>query len=384
MRIFQRRSPDWRTQNKSKIENYTPAISLIIATYNEETTLPRKFQNLIDLDYPPDKLELVFVDSGSTDKTCEYIENFIKQNPQVSTIFICENERFGKSHALNIAYPKATGSIKIISDADAILERSALRNIVQNFSNPAIGAVCGRQVLLNPDENSSTLLEKSYRGIYEVLRQGESALDSTPIFHGELSAYRSDLIDPLPENKSADDSRLANVIRQKGYRSVYDASAVFYEFAPPNGASRRLQKVRRGQGLIRVFWDCRRCLFNRKYGKYGTVIFPMEFFMHSIFPSFFLFFMGVFLVALALYNPLVMVLLVTILLGVVGLSRLKSNLNILNQMICFSSILTTFMGSQLILLNAMVLWLLGHSLHKWQKVDDVRKEWHKQENAGAI
>jgi len=357
------------------VDALTAKISLIIATYNEEATLPAKLKNVLELDYPKELLELVIVDSGSTDKTPDIVEEFIKRNSDIKVVFIREEERLGKSHALNVAYPQASGDIKIISDSDALLERSAIKKIVRHFSVADVGAACGRQILLNADENPSTRLEKSYRDVYEVLREGESALDSTPIFHGELSAYRACLIEPLPENKSADDSRLANIVRKKGFRSIYDSEAVFYEYAPPNTRARVVQKVRRGQGLIRVFWDFKGCMFRRNYGWYGMLILPMEFFMHCIFPSLWLVSVGLFFAGLALFSWYLVVIVLVLLGCVFALSRTRADNRILKKGRTAASLGLSFLSSQLILFYALVLWISGRSLHKWQKVEDVRKEW---------
>jgi cellulose synthase/poly-beta-1,6-N-acetylglucosamine synthase-like glycosyltransferase len=350
-------------------------VSLIVATYNEEATLPTKLKNILEQDFPKQRLELVIVDSGSTDGTPGIVEEFVKQNHGLKTVFIRERERLGKSHALNVAYPRASGVIKIISDSDAILDKSALSRIVNNFFDETVGAACGRQVLLNADENPSTRLEKSYRGIYGVLREGESIVDSTPIFHGELSAYRARLIDPLPENKSADDSRLANIIRIKGFRSVYDSGAVFYEYAPPNFRSRIIQKVRRGQGLIRVFWDFKGHMFRKRYGKYGLLILPMEFFMHVVFPSLWIIFLVSFSVSLALYSWVWFAVLGVLVLAVLGLSRIGGGGGVLGRVRGCVNLAMSFVSSQALLFYALLLWVSGRSLHKWQKVDDIRKEW---------
>lgn len=350
-------------------------VSLIVPTYNEEATVPTKLRNLIEQDYPKEDFELVIIDSGSRDRTSAIVKEFIEQNPKIRAVFIQERERLGKSHAVNVAYSRASGEIKIISDSDALLDKSAITEIVSNFVDPSVGAASGRQVLLNAEQNPSTALEKSYRDIYQILREGESILDSTPIFHGELAAYRADLIEALPENKSADDSRLANIIRRKGFRAVYDPSAVFYEYAPPNFSSRYVQKVRRGQGLIRLFWDFRGCMFKKKYGKYGALILPVEFMMHCVFPGLWLVFFITFLLALTLYSPILLLVPLCIALALVFLSRIKTRNRILGRVKMVSSLLLSSVTSQFILFSALVLWLSGRSLHKWQKVEDIRAEW---------
>jgi len=368
MRMRLKRGVDWK-----RGELY-PKTSLIVATYNEENTLPSKLKNVLELSYPKELLELVIIDSGSEDRTPEIVEDFKRLNPNINIILIREKERLGKTHALNIAYPKATGTIKIISDSDALLEKSALKHILSNFHDETVGAACGRQVLLNPNENSSTRLEGSYRTIYNVLREGESISDSTPIFHGELSAYRACLIEPLPENKSADDSRMANIIRKKGFRTVYDSDAVFYEYAPPNSRARLIQKVRRGQGLIRVFWDFKDCMFQRKYGSFGLLILPVEFFIHCIFPSLWLISLGLFFTGLLMFSwPLFVASLALIgCLYVFGKMKVS---NVLQKLRDYSSLAVSFSISQLYLFYGLVLWVSGRSLHKWQKVEDIRKQW---------
>jgi cellulose synthase/poly-beta-1,6-N-acetylglucosamine synthase-like glycosyltransferase len=373
MRQYSKRGINW-------ISNSIDAkVTLIIATYNEEATLPAKLKNVLDQDFPKEKLELLVIDSGSTDRTPTIVEEFIRQNPSLKIVFIREKERLGKSHALNIAYPRASGEIKIISDSDSLLEKSAITHIVSNFSDPRIGAAFGRQVLLNAEQNPSTLLEKSYRNVWEVLRQGESILDSTPIFDGELSAFRGNLIEQLPENKSADDSRLANIIRRKGYRAVCDPSAIFYEYAPPTSRAMLIQKVRRGQGLIRLFWDFKDCMFRRKYGKYGQLILPMEFFMHSIFPTAWLVLLLIFFASLVFYSPILLLSLLFSFVLLFALSKVRGDNRILNAEKAAVNLLLSFLSMQLFLFYALMLWISGRSLHKWQKVDDIRKQWKTEQ-----
>jgi poly-beta-1,6-N-acetyl-D-glucosamine synthase len=373
-------------KNKQKItwikSPVKKSLSIIIASYNEEDTITKKISNLMELDYDKNLMEFVFIDSGSTDKTPEIITNFIANNKDLKTVFIKENERKGKSHALNIAYPRASGEIKIISDSDAILKKDAISQIVQNFSDPKIGAACGKQILLNIGQSDVTQLEKKYRDFYEILREGESKIDSNPIFHGELSAYRSELIDVLPENKSADDSRLANLIRFKGFRSVYDSKAQFYEYAPTKWASRITQKVRRAQGLIRLFWDLRSGLFRRDLDGYGRIILPFEFCMHCIFPSLWILTLGVFFVGLFLFNIYLFALSLVLLAAVLLATKVKSGNSIISGINSGANLFLTFFSSQVILFYALLLWLSGRSLHKWKKVDDVRKEF-KQNPAGS-
>jgi len=346
---------------------------VIVPTYNEEATIEKKLQNTLRQDYPKELLELVIIDSGSTDKTVDLIEKFITANPGIEVLFIKEKKRKGKSHAVNIAYPKSSGYIKIISDADAHLDQKAIKRLVCNFKDPGIGAATGRQILINPKESGATRAEQVYGNIYETLRLGESIMDSTPIFRGELSAYRTDLVEPIPENTSADDSRLANIIRKKGYRAVFDANAVFYEYATPSFRGRLIQKIRRGQGLIRIFWDYKDVLFRPKYGKYGLIIMPVEFFMHIISPFLVIsFLICLFLTlfwAYSLFETYHMLFFLTCLF----LVYLADRFNLRNVKI--KDFATSFLSSQFMLFMGLIYWISGRSLHKWQKIEEIRRKW---------
>lgn len=356
---------------------FLPTVSVIIPTYNEEATIVKKLENTLKQDYPKELMELVIIDSGSTDETVNLVEKFSADNPITKLLFLREKERKGKSHALNIAYSKASGDIKIISDADALLDNKAIKQIVRSFKDPQIGAVTGRQILINPKESSATKAEQAYGNIYEILRVGESIMDSTPIFRGELSAYRADLIELLPENDVADDSKLANMVRKKGYRAVCDANAIFYEYAAPSFKGRFIQKVRRGQGLIRIFLDYRDMLFRPKYGKYGLIIMPIEFFMHIISPFLFVFFLiGLFSTLFYTYSSLVIYLVILLFLTASFLVYLgnkisKKNVNIID-------FATSFLSSQFMLLMGLIYWLSGRSLHKWQKIEEIREKWRAE------
>jgi cellulose synthase/poly-beta-1,6-N-acetylglucosamine synthase-like glycosyltransferase len=185
----------------------------------------------MEQDYP--SVELIVIDSASNDRTVELVRQFTKDH-KIKVRLVREKQRKGKASALNLVFSKyCSGEIIAITDADAIWEKDTLRKLVSSFSDSSIGAVTGRQVLLNTDQKSAAKLEKAYRSVFDVLRVGETILDSTPIFNGPLMAFRSSLLEPIPEDTIADDSHLAVEIRRKGFRSVYNSDALFYEYVPP-------------------------------------------------------------------------------------------------------------------------------------------------------
>jgi cellulose synthase/poly-beta-1,6-N-acetylglucosamine synthase-like glycosyltransferase len=324
----------------------------------------------MEQDYPKNKIKLIIVDSASEDTTASLIESFIRENGLSDFEFIKEPERKGKASALNGVLKHCVGEVVVITDADACWEKDTLRRIVLHFSNPNIGAVTGRQVLLNPNQNLSTKVERTYRFFFDVLRLGESCIDSTPIFNGPLMAFRSNLLEPIPEDTIADDSQLAVKIRKKGFKSIYDPSAVFYEYAPFSYKSRFSQKLRRGQGLIQLFFREREVMFNSSYEKFGTIIFPAEFFMHIISPAL------LFLLLILLF-PILFITSLYISVGlVVAFGVIISILTLLKM--SPTRFLASFLSSQFILLTALVCYALRRPQHKWNKVKDVRDLWKEK------
>ncbi|MEM2291976.1 MAG: glycosyltransferase [Nitrososphaerota archaeon] len=263
-------------RHQYKKNAYLPKVSLVVATYNEEGLIKKKIENILSLDYPKDLMEVIFVDS-STDNTRKIIKEFKEHSP-LKIVLVEEEKRKGLASALNLGYEKATGDIIIKSDCDIPLKENAIKEIVKYFSDPKVGAVSGRVVVSNPSG-----LEMGYRTIFERLRLAEANLDSTYLFN-PFCAFRKELIEPIDAKSVADDAELALKIRKKGYQTVYSPEAIAYESSPVSISERIKQKSRRAQGHIRLIFQNLDVLFNPKYGKFGIVIFPANFFMMILSP----------------------------------------------------------------------------------------------------
>ena len=360
-----------------------PKISFLIPTYNEESVILRKLLNLEDVVYPKEKMEVVLVDSGSNDNTIQIVQSFVNKNPEMFRLLV-QSQRFGKASALNYAVQHCQGDIVIMTDADAILDKNAAEKIVENFNDPIIGAVTGKLFILNSDQSSITKLEKSYRSIYEFIRMGESNLDSTPIFNGPITAFRRELFDDLKSDTVTDDIEICIRIREKGYRAVYEPTAIAYEYAPTSLKSRMKQKSRRAQGAIQSIFRHRRLLFNWKYGKYGLVIFPCEFFMHLISPILLLFLVLSLAMALLGSNVLAVLMMgfIAVLIGVIALFSLVAKILMPDKMVIINpiDILVTFFTLQASLILGLSALVLGKKNYKWEKIEDVRIVSKSKEN----
>jgi cellulose synthase/poly-beta-1,6-N-acetylglucosamine synthase-like glycosyltransferase len=352
-----------------------PKVTLIVPTYNEEKVIQRKLFDIKELEYPKDSFEVILVDSGSVDNTLGLVKSFSEsQSDFFSLRVLAQPKREGKASALNFCRPFCKGDIIVLTDADVLFKKNALTELVAGFADQSVGAISGKIVILNPNQSTSTKFEKSYRGIFDIIRTGESKLDSTPIFNGPISAFRKELIGDLKLSTVSDDTELSLKVREKGWKTIYEPRAVAYEYTPQSFRSRNNQKIRRGQGVIQSFLWHKKMVFNPKYGKYGLFILPSEFFMHVISPLLILATIVLALSNLMLTSGFILrfglllfgSLAIFSLIGFVP--KLFGRNNPFNPFEAFA----TFLTSQFSLFLSMVSLVSGKNRYAWEKIEDVR------------
>jgi len=361
--------------NVSIDSSYQPTVSIIIPTYNEASSIKDKIENAIELNYPPEKVKIIVIDSASTDGTADIAERF------ESVKVIRQPERKGKSSALAEVFKVATEEIVVITDADAMLDKDVLKNAMPYFADKSVGAVTGKQILINPNETISQQSEQTYREFFDTIRTIESKIASTMIFNGPFMAFRQNVLEAPPQNSVADDTEMAIHVIKKGYRALYIPEAIFYEKIPLSNESRIKQKERRAQGLVQSFWRHRDILFNTKYGKFGTDVFPSEFAVHLLLP--FALMISIIVFSISLYIDMTSSLIITsIYLFAVGIYTLavysdinkivnssNKDANIKDIMITFLS----FMQLQFALLSGALKMVIFGTSHIWEQISDIRE-----------
>jgi cellulose synthase/poly-beta-1,6-N-acetylglucosamine synthase-like glycosyltransferase len=203
------RKPDPETTS------FYPSVTMIIPACNEEKRIERKIVNTAALCYPADRLQVLFISDGSTDRTVELIR---KQARGMITL-VERPVRQGKAAALNAGLEHARHEILVFTDAAIELEPDALRNIVQGFRDPAIGCISGEDKI--PESGG-----EAWYGRYELLvRRLESKVHSIVGASGSFYAQRRELCEPFTEGMAPD---FLSVIRtvEKGFRAVSEPGAV--------------------------------------------------------------------------------------------------------------------------------------------------------------
>ncbi|MCW3008824.1 MAG: glycosyl transferase family 2 [Solirubrobacterales bacterium] len=167
-----------------------PAVTLVIAAYNEQSVIAAKVANALALDYPRDRLQVVVASDGSSDETARLAR-------EAGADLVLELPRGGKIRAQDAAVRAATGEIVAFGDANALWERDALRELVTAFADPEVGYACGRVTFVN---ESGTNQEGVYWRYEMWLRGMESGLDSITAGNGAIYATRREAyveVDPV-------------------------------------------------------------------------------------------------------------------------------------------------------------------------------------------
>jgi cellulose synthase/poly-beta-1,6-N-acetylglucosamine synthase-like glycosyltransferase len=276
----------------------TSKVSIIVCTLNAVEHVEMKFQDILHQTYPLANLEVIAVDGGSADGTAEALRMMKDRLSGTLAVALIEDSTLvGKASQINRGLQAADGDVVITSDADVRIGEAAVQALVESLAVGGVGASCARQVLTNLKDSWVVETEATYRGFYETLRIGESKIHSTPIFHGGLSAYRKEAIAPIAEDVNADDTQLALAAIRKGFRAIYEPSSVFYTDSPHGFRDAMRQRVRRAQGIQRVFWRNYDMLNPQKFGLF-FLIFLGQFYIHLISPP--LFWVSVISLALSL------------------------------------------------------------------------------------
>lgn len=233
---------------------YKPFVSILIATYNEESVIANRLKNLLELDYPKNKYEILVINSGSTDNTSSIVESFANSpkfsNPSIKLIE--EDERNGKASAINLGQKYARGDIILITDANSLYDRSILREMMPHFKDPSVGAVSGKYIVSNP-HRALPASEAFYWEIESIMFSGESYLDSVSTVIGTISAWRKELMN-FNKKTLSEDLDMTIQVRSKGYKVKYEPEATVYEPSAVTSEDQVKQRKRICIGTIQNFF----------------------------------------------------------------------------------------------------------------------------------
>jgi poly-beta-1,6-N-acetyl-D-glucosamine synthase len=231
-------------------------VTLVVSAFNEERWLPQKIENCLSLDYPVDKLKIVFITDGSTDSS----NSILGSNSKIELLY--ERERRGKTCAINRVMQQVQTPIVIFSDANTFLGKDSIKQIVKYYEDKGVGGVAGEKKVEHAYNGSAIGLGEGLYWKYEsALKELDSDFNTVVGAAGELFSMRTELFEPLPEDIIVDDFMLSMSICMKGFKVAYEPNAFATETPSLNLKEERKRRVRIAAGDFQSLFKLKR-LFN--------------------------------------------------------------------------------------------------------------------------
>jgi cellulose synthase/poly-beta-1,6-N-acetylglucosamine synthase-like glycosyltransferase len=274
---------------KVKKQEIYPAISIIVACYNEESIIRQKLENLLSLEYPSDKLQIMIA-SESIDNTNGIVSEYRDRGIELYAF----EGRHGKTTLLYNVVPKARNEILVFSDANTIFEKDVLKKIAANFAEERIGAVTGLLQISNPKASSISWGEYMYKKYETALRKSNSALRRVLNPDGSIFAIRKELYNPISPERG-DDFELVIRTLINGYDSVFEPEAISHEEASISTKAETARKIRMiswflkstaillKEMLLKLRFDLIFQIVSHKIFRWFTPFFFLIFFISNIF-----------------------------------------------------------------------------------------------------
>lgn len=246
-------------------EPFEPGVTLVIAAYNEAAFIQKKIENSLSLDYPAGKLKFLFVADGSSDETVD----IIKRYPAIDLFY--KPEREGKSMAINRVVPFVSTEIIVFSDANTLLNKDCIKEIVKHYKDPSTGAVAGEKVV--SAEGREAGIAGAGEGLYwkyeSLLKKMDARFYSVVGAAGELFSIRTALFEPVAKEVLLDDFIISMNICKKGYRVMYEPAAYATEAPSFSLKEEQKRKIRISAGGFQSVFMLKSLLNIFKYGKLG-------------------------------------------------------------------------------------------------------------------
>jgi len=230
-------------------DEYEPSVTVMVVAHNEEKVILNKLNNLLNLEYPREKLKIIVASDFSTDKTNEIVEEFIQSHKEVSIVLYKSVNHFGKTNAQNEAQKLCDTEILVLTDANAMLEPKAVKELVSFFTAEDIAYVSGKLEYKNADSNDTAQSEGIYWTIDLKCREIESRIQTITAGNGAIYAVRNSCYEDIPPIECHDFSfPLLFALEKK--RAIYNPRAIAKEKAGESNEDEFKRKVRMNRTIL--------------------------------------------------------------------------------------------------------------------------------------
>ncbi|MFI2783195.1 glycosyltransferase [Streptomyces sp. ALB3] len=251
-------------------EPVTRPVSVLVPAYNERECIEATVRSLVAGDHP---IEVVVIDDGSTDGTADLVEAM-----GIPDVRIVRQRNAGKPAALNNGIAHARHDIVVMMDGDTVFEPSTVRELVQPFADPRVGAVAGNAKVGNRDSLIGAWQHIEYVMGFNLDRRMYDLLGCMPTIPGAVGAFRRDALDRIggmSEDTLAEDTDVTMALHRDGWRVVYAEDARAWTEAPESVQQLWSQRYRWSYGTMQAIWKHRRAVIERgPSGRFGRVGLP--------------------------------------------------------------------------------------------------------------
>lgn len=236
-----------------------PMVAVVIAAYNEQKHIAQRVRNLLELDYPPERLRIYIGSDGSRDDTAAILGQFA--DPRL-TVFAFEENR-GKANVLNDLVSRGQEGVIVFSDANTFFASDALMHLVRPFKDESVGCVSGELHLLSSGGNNQDGL---YWRVEQFLKFFESRIGGALGANGAIYAIRRTFWQPLQPDTICDDFCIAMNVAASGGRIVYAPGARAEEEMPESIGDEYQRRIRIGIGNFQALFRSPQYLLRTSWG----------------------------------------------------------------------------------------------------------------------
>ena len=231
-----------------------PHVTIVVVAHNETAQIGARIENLLALDYPRDRMDIVIGSDGSTDGTVERARAYESRGGGVPIEVRSFLDNRGKPAVINAIVPTVRGEIVLFADARQQFAPDTVRQLVANFADPSVGGASGELVLKTTSATGAATRGTAFYWRYEkFIRSTEGRADSTVGATGAIYAIRRDLFEPIPEDTLLDDVLIPLRIVRRGYRVVFEPAARAYDEASATAKQEFMRKARTNAGTFQLF-----------------------------------------------------------------------------------------------------------------------------------
>ena len=233
-------------RTKKSCPKTKPTVSVLIAAKNEENTIGPRLDNLILQHYPKDKLEIIVISDGSTDRTNQIVLEYSDKAKEgtLSVKLLALEGSNGKPNAINQGIKYAKGELIVFTDSRQKFDNNVIEELIANFEDPTVGCVSGELLFVKDTDSNIKEGMGLYWKIEKIIRKLESTIGSVAGATGAIYAIRKSLYLKLPDETLLDDVLTPMNIVLQGFRTVFESKACAYDILSKDAKHEWTRKVR--------------------------------------------------------------------------------------------------------------------------------------------